>query len=195
MAQAYGVNAFVESGTAQGRSATIVAESLHPIPVTTIDWEPQSDVFDRLNGLGITTIRGDASKVLVPLLAECNSKRIGVFIDGPKGADAVDLAAECMENSRVRFVGVHDLSKITNRKERELFDALDYPKWYTDDAWFVEAYKHLDARDQNHWDEEQGTKWQPYKRLDRRNGEVIESDRGSYGYTIGFLYKEGAKCD
>lgn len=190
MADLFQIDTVLESGIAEGRSTEMWARYAPSIRRIAVDWKlPSNARLQSLIALGTWVINGDARDDLAHLLRESERRTVGVFIDGPKGEPAVKLAVECMSFDCVKFVGVHDLARKLNWAERQVFEAVPVSKWYTDEGWFVDNYGHLDV-DGSHWDDAQGTKWEPYWRLDRKDGKISISGRGSYGYTIGFLYKE-----
>lgn len=61
-------------------------------------------------------VNGDSQKFLVSKAASLKNDNIGVFIDGPKGKMAIDLAKKCYALGNVKFVAVHDL-KISDKKK------------------------------------------------------------------------------
>jgi hypothetical protein len=187
MGDLYHINAVFESGVAEGRSTEMWAKHWPRTQILASDLKwPSPQRRKVLQDLGVHLFQQDTTRIMCASLASRKHSRIGVFIDGPKGEAAVKLAVECMAFDCVKFVGVHDLSQKLNRTERQLFDAVPLLKWYTDEGWFVDNYGHLD-HDDSHWDEEQGTKWTPYTRHEKDKPSI---DRGSYGYTIGFLCKD-----
>jgi hypothetical protein len=195
MADLHGIDALIETGVASARSTEMWAKYL-PAPgaVIAIDWKITDDARARLAPYNnVLLCEGDAMRLLPSTVKQMRKRRVGVFIDGPKGAAAVDLARQCMAYPHVAFVGVHDMSKLMHgcpHAERALFEAVGGLQWLTDDQWFVDAYQSLDA-DDSHWDEEQGTRWTPGYRNEWGKPPV---SLGSYGYTTGFLHKE-AKHD
>merc|ERR1712061_767610 len=53
---------------------------------------------------------GDSMTMLPKLVAQHRGKRIGLFIDGPKGLMAINLCLGCMKRSKdVRFCAFHDV--------------------------------------------------------------------------------------
>lgn len=186
MAEAMEVHMIIESGIGNGRSARIWRAYFPAIAIAGIDWEFPEDAPADWWALDIPVHRCAARDTLPNLVEHfCHRGRLGIFIDGPKGQAAIDLAVECMAFDHVKFVGVHDLSWVVNHAERKAFNELRHQKWCTDSQSFVELYSYLDV-DDSQWDDEQGTRWFPYWRFDRGKE---PTPRGSYGYTIGFLYK------
>lgn len=191
MASLYRVDAVIESGICNARSTEMWAKYLVPpaADIVAIDWKISNEARARLAGYGVALVEGDATKVLLSEIEQRPDRRIGVFIDGPKGGEAVALAMDCIKLPQVAFVGVHDTAKLLlgkPHKARAIMEGWDGPKWFTDAPWFVEAYMDLDE-DDSHWDNEQGTRWMPGVRCERGKQHI---SLGSYGYTIGFLCKD-----
>lgn len=198
MASLYRVDAVVESGICNARSTEMWAKYLVPpaVDIVAIDWKITNEARARLSGYGVVLVEGDATEILLSEIEQRPDRRIGVFIDGPKGGEAVALAMDCIKLPQVAFVGVHDMAKLLLGKPHKYREAMEVIGgfeiehatcvWFTDAQWFVEAYADLDA-DDSHWDEEQGTKWLPGVRCERDKQPI---PLGSYGYTIGFLMKE-----
>ena len=187
MCDHYAVDGIVESGVCNGRSTEFFA-SYHPgTRVTALDWAITEEARKVAARHANIRLQGtDSTVTIIPYVATAGS-RVGVFIDGPKGESAVRLAVECMKLDNVSFVGVHDVAG--NSEARPLFDqsALDEDRWtwVTDEDWFVARFAFLDVTDaRGHADNE--SQWFPYSAMGD-DGKVVML--GSYGYTIGFLYK------
>lgn len=194
MASLYRVDVVIESGICNARSTEMWARYLVPpaADIVAIDWKITNEARARLSGYGVSLVEGDATEILLPEIAQRPNRRVGVFIDGPKGEKAVALAMDCMKLPQVAFVGVHDMARLLlgePHKARAIMEEWDGPKWFTDAQWFVEAYADLDA-DDSHLDEEQGTRWLPGVRCEQDKQPI---SLGSYGYTIGFLCKDHAE--
>lgn len=190
MADLHGIDALIETGVCNGRSTEMWARYLPPpAAIIAIDWAVTDAARTRLTPYNnVLLCEGDATRLLPATVKQMRKRRVGVFIDGPKGEAAVELARQCMAHPHVAFVGVHDMPKLLHGRphaERDLLEAVGGPQWFTDDQWFVDAYESLDA-DDSHWDDEQGTRWTPGFRNERSKEPV---PLGSYGYTIGFLHK------
>ncbi len=194
MADLYRVDTMIETGVCNGRSTEMWARYLPaPTVIVAIDWKITEAARTRLASCwghgNVLLCEGDATQLLPSTVRQMRKRRVGVFIDGPKGAAAVELARQCMTHPQVAFVGVHDMARLLHGRphaERALLEAVGGPQWFTDEQWFVDGYAELDA-DDSHWDEQQGTRWTPGFRNQRGNDPV---SLGSYGYTIGFLCKE-----
>ncbi len=191
MADLHGIDALIETGVCNGRSTEMWAKYLSaPATIIAIDWDVTDGARARLTPYSnVLLCEGDATRLLPSTVKQMRKRRIGVFIDGPKGAEAVELARQCMTYPQVAFVGVHDMAKLLHGRphaERAMLEAAGRRQWFTDDQWFVDAYADLDL-DDSHWDNEQGTQWTPGFRNERGKEPV---PLGSYGYTIGFLHRE-----
>lgn len=98
-----GVTHVIESGVYHGVS-TRVFRAIWPGAVSSIEYRPEQMPPD----LALTVIAGDGC-VLVPKLVDVlRTERVGVFLDGPKGAAAVQLRQWCLRQSHVRVVAQHD---------------------------------------------------------------------------------------
>ena len=109
---------YIESGTARGYSAQVANLALEKLSedfnlVTVgIDAGGQMDVArNRLAPYKNCEIVEDSSEKVIPPLLENNSgKRVGIFIDGPKGSSRafLILLESIFQKSRPVFVAIHD---------------------------------------------------------------------------------------
>jgi len=137
----HNIDVIVESGTASGKSAKIWARYFPDKTTYTID-NVSHNIFAGSN-LPIIPIIGNGFKVL-PRLIKDLSGHIAVFIDGPKGKEALKLATELLKNDKVKFVAIDDLGK----------NSTDYKHWVgfkgaekilnTSDGGYIEKYSHID---------------------------------------------------
>lgn len=198
MCDLYGVDAIVESGVCNARSSKILRSHLPNLRMTAMDWAMSGETVEYLQSMRIVPRCANARNDLLACVDSQSSTKVGVFIDGPKGDEALKLAAECIRLPHVQFVGVHDLPRLMGgrpyeaRRNLKRIPKFDYTDgrifddhWLTDRTEFVMAYAWLDAGDSQK-DHEQGTQWFPYTRLERGKE---PTPLGSYGYTIGFLCK------
>jgi len=118
-------------------------------------------------------------------LKKFGDRRIGIFMDGPKGKKACDWGREALKRECVKFFSLHDLSKMKS-KIRSYFTESGKKFFFTDEKWFVNTYAKLDGNECR-WDEKQGFKWVPYKYISK---DSVEYNRylGSYGPTLGFMF-------
>jgi len=123
-----GVTRIIESGVYHGVS-TRVFRAIWPGQVSSIEFRPEQVPPD----LEPDLIVGDGC-VIVPLIVEdFSSERVGVFLDGPKGAGAVLLREWCFTQPQVRVVAQHDsprgagelMHSYDERFRQEIGDDLD----------------------------------------------------------------------
>jgi len=127
-----GIEVLIESGTSVGQSTELLARFFTGrAKVITVDFgdvgpssgakpgvKPKyiacaanvSLTHKRLRQFGnVQALLGDSFKLFPQLLAEHRGKRIGLFIDGPKGPMAAQLCAKALKVSTdVRFCAFHD---------------------------------------------------------------------------------------
>jgi len=131
----YNIDYFIESGVRLGGSTSIWGRTLPDIDITCID----KNIHRNSKHFWNTTILeqlspkhsniefvNDNSISLIPKLIENNpDKRIGIFIDGPKGNDALKLGKKALSYENVYFTSMHDLD-ISSNEERNVFSTTDY---------------------------------------------------------------------
>lgn len=120
-AMATKIDVLVESGTAYGQNAELMARFLldKPVQIYTIDncelygkerCQATSTRLKNFTNLSFI-FPGDTFKELPKILAKHQGQRIGVFIDGPKGMMAADLCRNTIKASvDVKFCAMHDVS-------------------------------------------------------------------------------------
>jgi cephalosporin hydroxylase len=138
-----GADMLIESGVAYGQSTEMWARWFKgPIVAIGNDgYGVLAKTRDRLAGFQqLTILQGDSRDLVPGLIEEHKDKRIAVFIDGPKGRQALLLAKQCLENPAVVFVGVHDTSR------GHFLDGWGRTVFYTDEVWFRKRYGDLDDR-------------------------------------------------
>lgn len=125
LADALDCDQVIESGGRVGGSTSYLAALFNDVHSVC---EPGQDDFGN-----VAKYYGDSNSLL-PLIADSiPGERIAVLIDGPKGQPAVELANKLLENKRVAFVAVHDLTpdligdRVNSQNEtfRESFGFLD----------------------------------------------------------------------
>ena len=184
MCDLYGVDSLVESGIYEGRSTMIWGNYLSK--VVAFDLTIRPGVSERIPACNVSLVEGDSRKLLPAYLAVASCK-VGIFLDGPKGEDAIMLGRQFLEV--VQFVAVHDMHKMSFGKlnDSRLLAEREGFQFFTDAEWFVEQYKFLDEGE-SQYDEEQDLTWIPGELL---TGEgKPRRELGSYGPTIGFLLTE-----
>ncbi|MCH7928851.1 MAG: hypothetical protein IID03_12860 [Candidatus Dadabacteria bacterium] len=176
--RAFGVNLLVESGRARGYSTKIFAEFFKDnsdFKIVSIDFDKSSEDTkysekQLKNYSNTSLVYGDANKILPKYITE----ECVVFIDGPKGDDALLLAADIIKNPYVKAVCIHDLHK--NTFHRNICEIIFTDTFFSDDKDFVEEFSFLDK---NCWDVLKNYKEAPYM----RKGNPIDS----YASTVGVI--------
>jgi len=117
------VDVILESGTAGGRSTELMArffEGTH-VQITTVDFGSQTlggacaagvqDTHERMKAFpNVKALIGDSFKLFPRLVQENHGKRIGLFIDGPKGLPAAQLCMKMLKLSAdVQYCLFHDV--------------------------------------------------------------------------------------
>jgi hypothetical protein len=191
MCDLYNIDYILESGTYNGFSTEIFAKYFPSKQIITIDVNTKEEAKKRLDEYdNVMMVKGDGRFSIKNIIQKNPKWKIGIFIDGPKGIDAVNWGKRFMNYQNVRFVGIHDCHRISygevnqTRIQMERYKGLQF---YSDYKLFVDNYMYLDKDIIGKKDEEQGIAWYPYKISDDRK---IDRSLGSYGMTMGFLLKE-----
>ncbi len=178
LAQVLETPTIVESGRARGHSTKLIAKFFKndPVKIISIDFDetsPDTAYSEKYLAQyeNVKLIYGDSHK----LIAEQIQDNTFVFIDGPKGDEAILLAARLLKDSRVRAVAVHDLHK--NTWHRNICEAIFSNHFFSDDLEFVEAFKSIDD---NCWEILEGTGEAPYQRYGKKVA--------SYASTVGVFF-------
>ena len=112
------LDVFVESGTANGVSTELIARALPSVDVHSVDLDLYH-VFNRTRARlqrccpNVRLHKGDSRERIPALLQSFTARpegpaKIGIFLDGPKGKEARDLAQTWIQMPNVFFVGIHD---------------------------------------------------------------------------------------
>jgi hypothetical protein len=101
---AHRVDLIIESGVKFGMSTALLA-SAWPGDLMSIDKDSGS--LEPVQG--VQFFHGDSREVIPAILKESRGRRVGVLIDGPKGATALRLMADSMRAEEVKLVGIHDV--------------------------------------------------------------------------------------
>jgi len=182
----FDIDIVMESGIYLGRSTEIWANYFPDKPIYAVDCKLRKEAKERLQKYGnIILMEGDGPLVLDSLLEKLKDKKIGIFMDGPKGKVAIDWGKEALNQQDVKFFALHDLS-MRKKGVRSYFMELRKETFFTDAKWFVNSYAKLDGNECR-WDETQGFKWIPYKYISK-NGPLHHRYLESYGPTIGFAF-------
>jgi hypothetical protein len=189
MAEAFGVSHIIESGRARGQSTYLLAQYFDQYSdcrITSVEFEKYTRdaliAMDRLqNYSNIDLLFGDSREILPSICAE---EECVVLIDGPKGRQAVLLAAKLLRSPTVRAVFVHDLHAVAAGREMVERFFPDENTFFTDDEQYVDAFRDLD---ETCWEDmqqypETAEGWGPYL----RHGEKIPS----YAHTFAMIVND-----
>jgi hypothetical protein len=194
LAAELGADLIIESGIWRGKSTDVWCKFFADTArVVAVDQRIPPEVSGRLKttfpDMDLTLRSGDGISLLPQYATGNPGKKIAVFIDGPKGPTAVNLAKKMFELPNVCLVGMHDVHTISRGKSnatRKYLDSWERPGFCTDADWFVRSYCRLDLRDTG-WDSDQKVRWVPYELVTPQNNG--ERRLGSYGPTAGFAIK------
>jgi hypothetical protein len=103
------VEVIIESGVKHGGSTSVLAAAFWG-RLLSID-RAFLPSFVRTCPPGVQLIEGDATREIPRLLGNLEGLRVGVLIDGPKGAAAQALKDVCLQHACVEVVGVHDVAR------------------------------------------------------------------------------------
>lgn len=185
------VDLIIESGIYNGQSTLIWSKFFQGIRIIAIDKVLRTKTLKRFAGNHLVQFeKGNAYIELPYLLMRYPEKRIGIFIDGPKGMDALGLAATLFHFPNVFVVGTHDLHKLSNgvsNKRRVYLDKYCPMNFYTDEEYFVNKYSYMDKPPNCYGQGDEDIYWQPGKNISKETKKV--NILGSYGPTVGFLVK------
>lgn len=101
------VDVVIESGVKYGSSTHVLATAFWG-RLMSID-RAFLPAFMRDCPAGVQLIEGDAVQEIPRILGSLEGQRVGVLIDGPKGAAALALKDASLQHACVQVVGVHDL--------------------------------------------------------------------------------------
>lgn len=103
------VEVILESGVKHGSSTQVLAAAFWG-RVISID-RAFLPSFLAAAPAGVELVHGDATVEIPRLLTSLTGQRVGVLIDGPKGAAALALKDVCLQAPHVEVVGIHDLPR------------------------------------------------------------------------------------
>ena len=186
----YNIDMLIESGICNGHSTQMWANYNEDISIKAFDHKLKIATKNRLSHLKNISMESGNSVAVVPEVVRNNKdKKIGIFIDGPKGVVALKLAEECYKYDNVAFVAIHDLSIALGLRDacNAMIIRIGAKSFFSDEGWFVNTYKDLDSNEIHQHDT--GWSWAPYKRT-ARNG-TVHNFGGSYGWTVGIIMRGG----
>jgi len=108
------VEVILESGVKHGQSTHVLAAAFWG-RVISID-RTFLPSFLATAPPGVQFVDGDATREIPRLLGFFETARVGVLIDGPKGAAALALKDACLRMPCVEVVGVHDVPRGHNER-------------------------------------------------------------------------------
>lgn len=134
-----GIDVLLESGTSVGNSAMLMARFFQetPLQIITVDFGDTTmggkcagavaDTHARLKPFSnIRALLGDSFSLFPELIKKHSGRRIGLFIDGPKGDLAIRLCEASMKLSAdVKFCMLHDVApKASGKSGAQAFKLL-----------------------------------------------------------------------
>lgn len=168
----------LESGRARGQSTFVLGTVFPRAKIVSIEFDRDSpDVpiaAERLKRFdNVELLFGDSRKLLFDRLQPGSV----VVIDGPKGFRALRLSLQLLRTGKVKMVFIHDVYK--GIPTRAFLDRYLPTTIYSDQADFVERFKHLDDCCWDGFAKDAVMEWHPPT--------LRESDPRSYGPTFACL--------
>ena len=116
-----GVQLIIESGTAYGGSTEMLALLCNNTPIVSIDFcklytDSGKYSAKRLEKYkNVKLVIGNSFNVIPDILSNVKLNNIGLFIDGPKGYQALNLVSQIVQkyNDKISVVAVHDVKSHT----------------------------------------------------------------------------------
>lgn len=185
------VNLILESGVYKGQSTRIWLKFFQNIPVISVDKKLREEVKIEFKQIENSILVQDDAKSFFPSYISKNpEKRIGVFIDGPKGEEAIELLEKCFSFKNVLVAGMHDVHKISFEKPnitRKILDDKNSVNFYTDNEGFIQRYSYLDSDKNMYGKGDEEVFWSPGKLKSKKLG--VLRNLGSYGPTVAFMIR------
>jgi|AntAceMinimDraft_1070359.scaffolds.fasta_scaffold18827_2 hypothetical protein len=151
------VDIILESGTAGGMSAELMARFFADTDVKIFTVDADANAYEKKGGLLSSTaarlapwknlrcLRANSFKQFPALIKEHPGKRVGVFVDGPKRKDGMKLCLRTMRSSNnVLFCGLHDIAPIWNKPVDKLCNRWGRKLVLSIDAKWRQKYSFLD---------------------------------------------------
>lgn len=151
----FDIDVIIESGLYFGASTQMFCEYFPSKKIYTIDTEVLDSATQTLDKYDNIVIREGNGHQLLPEIIQSidKSKKIAVFIDGPKGREQFTLARSVVD--KVAFVALHDVGEeycsispeygIT-RETYENFISWDDSIILTTDDWYSDKYAHMNKK-------------------------------------------------
>lgn len=131
------VDLVAESGVYKGASTEIWSLFVQDVVAVDIFITPEAEARLKTRG-NIALLTGDGRRLLPQILDQQPDRKIGVFLDGPKGELAIRLALDLRQRKQVAFVALHDMAPY--RSELVKLGAF----FFSDEGWFQALYGMLD---------------------------------------------------
>ena len=198
IAKQMGVDLIIESGVYEGQSTYIWSKFFSDSKIIAIDKDFLPATIERFSSIhNVDFWEGDGYRLLPELIQKNPDKKIAIFIDGPKGMRAIDLAVQCFKYDNVMMVGLHDFHTISKNKKlgnkapnvrRTRLDDSGVVDLYTDDSEFVRLYSYMDSVLNFTGQGDEDLYWTPYWLMSKTEGKFATF--GSYGPTIAFIIRK-----
>lgn len=147
-----GVEVVIESGRARGQSTYMLAKYLPRAMIHSVELRDHPDELIALNRLvsfeNTVLHAGDGTGVVPSLVARDEHVATAILLDGPKGAAAVAILAECFQYPHVRVGFIHDMRRLDHggpSPHRAAAIAALPRHAFTDDPRIVAAASWMDA--------------------------------------------------
>ena len=155
----YDIDVLIESGIFFGRSTEILCNYFieQSLEIHSMDLRIMGEVSERLSVFkNLTLHECDSTEKIPELISLFADKKVGLFIDGPKGNLQLDLAKKYIDD--VEFVALHDVGKEytentlenINKDTHQEFIAWDKSRFITTESWYSDEYSYLNE-DQINW--------------------------------------------
>ena len=186
-----GVVKIIESGRWKGFSTELFASHLDPqFDVLSLDYTYQDfyrSVEKRLAKFPrLTLLYGDAFKLL-PYIIYRLDRPAALFMDGPKGPDAVELIRQCFKFSgHLKLAFLHDSYKGSDA--RAAAEKTFKHVWFTDDEKYCEKFSYLDESAESTYSDPSYRDAIRDKYHFRR--ELIGHSEQSYGPTLACFWRD-----
>ncbi len=138
----FDIDLVIDSGTGKGISGEYfsrVFDHIYTIDRHTHYEDSEQISKERLSGYNVTFIKGNAFEHIPELLKKPH-KKAGIFFDGPKCENALNV----FKKSKVVFAGFHDT--IPDRKFHNMIRNQDNHLFNTRIGWFFEKYNILNTK-------------------------------------------------
>ncbi len=186
MCEIFNVDIIIESGVYNGISTYIWSEFFGDRKkIIAIDKTLLPRTLKRFKNKSVTFVGGDGGTEISKLINVNKSKRIGIFVDGPKNIAAMPVVFNAIKNDNVVFVGLHDMYKhrVSGMpiEGRIKIQNSSYGHFFTDNKVFVKKYGYINKETKNIM-----VNPNTFEKMSLEEGKELT---GSYGPVIGFVFK------